>query len=167
MGDGICTKCTNCGYEFDAYFGVGMLFPFVYQETIVKAKTGELGEVTKEFIEKYPDGAFDCENVVIKCDNCNMYDVALDSSMHVLKDKLFKPSKYNWTYSGETDGTAYVTDEQLKDHYEKIADYSHKCKYCGGKARINKSFEQDVYKNRINCPKCNGLMTSDEVFDWD
>ena len=55
MGRGTEYKCNKCGYGFITHSGVGMLFPAQYEQTVNKAKAGDLGEEIKRFFEEHPD----------------------------------------------------------------------------------------------------------------
>ena len=65
MGESVSYKCPKCGYSFIGPLGSGFLYPDVYFETVEKMKSGEFGEKAKQFFIDIPDGAVDCENVML------------------------------------------------------------------------------------------------------
>ena len=70
MGQGGTYKCNKCGYELNAWTGVGYIYPTVCKETTEQAKKGELGEELKKFFEEHPDGKINCEKVLVRCEDC-------------------------------------------------------------------------------------------------
>ena len=86
MGSGLVMRCPKCGYEFSRMEGIGMLFPMAYEETVQKAKVGELGEELKLFFEKNPHGALNVEQVTLCCDQCGALSNNMDLTMYIPKD---------------------------------------------------------------------------------
>jgi len=158
MGQGIGVTCKKCGYEFDACFGIGMLFPHVYQENVKNMKSGEMGPEAKEFFEKYPNGVINCEQVVAKCKDCGNYDVVDDLTMYRPKDGVKVPDEVD-----------YIFEDEIKENYVKYMEYPHKCSECGGSSKIYKSFEKKAQKGELKCPKCDGFMGMEpcRIIMWD
>lgn len=158
MGQGLSVKCNKCGYDFDAWLGIGMLFPNLYKENVKKMKRGEFGTEAKIFFEKYPNGVINSEQAVSKCTKCGNYDVVDDFTMYMPKDGVTVP-----------DEVAYILAEEIKESYVKYMDYPHKCSKCGGRSKVYKSFEKKAYKGELKCPKCDGFMMINpaQMIMWD
>ncbi len=110
MSTSVKHTCMSCGYEYIYYKGKGLLYPVALQETIEKAKAGELGEEIQKFFEEHPDGTINAEEVSVCCDECGF----------LAHDK---------------DLTMYATKEDEKNQKE-YARYKHKCSKCGGNMHI-------------------------------
>ena len=66
MGQRYSLCCKKCGYTISVNLGVGFMFPRVYEETLENAKTGKLGRNVQQFLKDHPDGALDCELVLLQ-----------------------------------------------------------------------------------------------------
>lgn len=167
MGEAYGGICKKCGYSFTASLGVGFLFPVVYQDTVQKMKNGELGEFAKKFFEEHPDGAVDCENVVIKCKKCGSFDCAQDLSMYIpIKEREEKTGE--WAVAVPAEGIDYVIGDDFDKYYEKYADYPHVCSECDGEAEVVKDFEKIFNSGKMKCPKCGGKFGFDgTIIMWD
>ena len=67
MGSGYTMRCPKCKYKFHAITGIGFMFPKGYEETVRKAKKGELGTEILAFFREHEDGAISAENVTLCC----------------------------------------------------------------------------------------------------
>ena len=144
MGQGGNYRCNKCGYELNAWTGVGFLYPMVCEENTEKAKKGELGEKLQKFFEEHPDGKLDCSKVLLRCEDCGAYDVVLALAMYIPKDGT-KPNDAIWDLDG----------------YKKIGSYKHVCEACGGNMKKVKK------ESELICPECGEqLELVDEVM-WD
>lgn len=163
MGSGYKYKCSKCGYSFMSANGVGFLFPVVYEETIQKAKAGELGEVIKTFFDEHPNGAISAENVTLCCDKCGKLSLGQDLTMYLPNDENYKDIEHGrWTVGMPFEGANYVTNWDLEEHYKEYAKYQHKCTECGGNMHIVSDEEQ------LMCPKCKTpFEPSTEIIMWD
>lgn len=167
MGQGYKMVCPKCGYEFNASFGVGMMFPAVYDETIQEGKRGELGEELQKFLLEHPDGAINASYVVSMCKKCGWLENIMDLSMYLPKNG-FKPNKakVRWSVAYPGTGIEYVAPWDLsnKEHYELFAKYPHKCKRCGGDVEIFKEKERNYFR----CPHCKiRLQDTGAILCWD
>lgn len=164
MGQGYSMVCPKCGYEFNASFGVGMMFPAVYDETVQEGKRGELGEELQKFLLEHPDGAINASYVVGACKKCGELENLMDLSMYLPKEnsKPDKP-KGRWSVSMPFDRAEYVSPMDLKAHYELVAKYSHRCKHCGGDVKI---FTEKTI-GRIKCPHCKLRLEETGLILWD
>ena len=173
MGSGIFFQCPECGYGFDGITGVGFAFPMIYAETVGKMKRGELGDIAKHFFDEHPDGAINCENVVMRCENCGEYDSRESLAMYVLKEGFTHEIPGGiWSVSAPFEGSDYVDSDELEACYSLYAEYPHKCKKCGGDMRVAEIFSEDEYRNETVkhnpiCPHCKTEMKEYMVFCWD
>ena len=75
--------CQKCKIRIEAKFGIGMMFPTVYRNTVLKAKNGEIGEEIQKFFTENPNGAIDVSYVFGVCSECGQYEKILDLTMYV------------------------------------------------------------------------------------
>ncbi len=160
--------CDKCGHNFRASFGVGFLFPSVYAEVTVSAKSGELGAELKKFFTEHPNGAIDVSNIFGVCKQCGEFDNVKNLSMYLPADD-FSPAERQgrWSVAFPFERAEYVAPKDLKEHYKLFAKYPHKCKHCGGEMEI---FNEDDFavKDNFECPRChNKLVPGDEIIFWD
>jgi len=152
MGSGLVMRCPKCGYEFSRMEGIGMLFPMAYEETVQKAKVGELGEELKLFFEKNPHGALNVEQVTLCCDQCGELSIDKDLTMYISK---------NSKDPHVSDNDKYIFEEELKRDYLEVMKYPHKCGKCGGDMhRVN---SDEILK----CPECKVKMEEVTKICWD
>lgn len=164
MGCGLEYKC-SCGYSFTPYLGVGFLFPQVYEKFVKMGKKGRLGTELQEFLTKHPEGVINAENVVVKCQSCGEYDCVPDLSMYL--PKVNEQSKYDKLSSANYDENEnYAVPWDLDERFTLYAKYPHKCKCCGGEARIIS--EEELNTKGIVCPRCGKAITKEESrIMWD
>ena len=165
MGIGFELVCRRCRYSFRIGFGIGLLFPQVYRETIQAAWEGKLGSEVQDFLRDSPQGALDCEQVLLQCTSCGALDSGPDLSMYLPEDEpaADKPSE------DEPEGSLpcpledipCVEPWELKANYQLVKPYGHVCKECGSEMRVIKE-ESLIPPDRgmgntavnVNCPKC-------------
>ncbi|MBQ3336516.1 MAG: hypothetical protein IJG80_03845 [Selenomonadaceae bacterium] len=164
MGTGYTLHCKECGYNFDAFFGVGFLFPSVYKETMEAAKNGALGEKLQRFLTENPNGAIDVSNVVSVCKKCGEIENVLDLTMYFPK-KGFSPVKPQgrWSVAFPFIGEDYVTPWDLQEHYKVFVKYPHKCKRCGAEVEL----VTEEHLEKINCPNCHKSLSVEDIINWD
>ena len=120
MGNGCKYKCSKCGFSFMESTGIGFLFPVVYEETVQKAKSGELGEVIKTFFDKHTNGEINAEKVTLCCDACGHIVQGQDLTMYVPNDECYKEIEHGrWTVGIAFEGAHYVTSSDLEDCYKE------------------------------------------------
>ena len=162
MGEIARYQCEKCGYRFSASLGVGFDFPRVYAETVEKMKSGKLGEEAKRFFDEHPDGAINCEDVIMQCEKCGEYDSREALTMYVPKEgHVHKVPEGIWSVAAPFTGQDYVSEWELEEGFTEYADYPHKCETCGGNMRIIASDEPIV------CPHCGEEMAKSLVGFWD
>lgn len=175
MGRGYSLKCRKCGYEFSANPGVGFMFPEVYQEMMKAGREGKLGKEVKRFLEEHPDGALDCDAVILQCTECGTLECAPDLTMYVPGENSPPPSSGNWSVSIPCKDAEYVAPWTL-EKYTLFGLYDHRCEKCMGKMRIikEKEFENLAYDavsngfpTKIHCPKCKERLFVGEIMMWD
>lgn len=132
MGNIIRLRCKKCSYTFDAYLGVGFLYPVVYEETLEEIRKGTYGEAHRLFLEEHKDAAVNCENVLAVCSSCGHPECVKDMTLYLPR-------------------TSRKSPEGLK--------YDHKCSDCGGSMRI---FTEDEEVTGIKCPECGDELERDE-----
>ena len=148
MGDGFGVKCGKCGYEFDAFLGIGMLALTEHEKYVKKMKAGKLGPEGKKFFEDYPTGVVNTEHAIAKCSSCGNYDDVYDLTMYIpYKNKEHLADKYGC-----------IMESDIRGNYKKYMDYPHKCSACGGSSRVLKEFEKEASEGVLKCPKCDGYM---------
>ena len=162
MGQGTRYTCRKCGFEFTSMRGVGFLFPTVYQETLAKAKEGELGKEIKKFLEEHPDGAINVDRVSLCCDDCGDLVGGNDLGMYVPEKEMpLSDGNSRWCVAIPQKGISYVTSWDLDKYYTKYADYPHVCQKCKGRMHIVKESEA------LQCPKCKEPLEDTDRFMWD
>lgn len=162
MGYGVRYTCPKCGFGFASSIGIGFLFPTVYQETLAKAKGGELGPEIKEFFEEHPDGAINAESVTLCCDECGNLVNGKDLGMYVpTKEMPVSNENSCWSVAAPQRGISCVAKWDLDEYYEKYADYPHICEKCKGHMHIVKESETLI------CPKCKVHLEEIDAIKWD
>ena len=166
MGQGYVFKC-KCGYSFEPWLGVGIMFPMQYQELKEAAIKGDLGKEIKDFFAEHPEGAIDADTVVARCRKCGKYECVSNLSMYFPKDNTKKKEKGRWSVAMPFEGEDYVAPWDLQESYELYAKYPHKCEACGGDMDIIS--EEDLEQNGLICPICGKPIKydPDDVIMWD
>ena len=171
MGVGYDIYCDKCGYGLaHVLFGVGMLFPSTYSETMDDAHSGKLGEKIQTFLLEHPDGALDCSLVLAQCIYCGQCENVLDLTMYLPKNNApAKNPNQRWSVAMPFDGADYVAPWDLKRHYKAFAAYPHKCKSCGGDMKL---FSEEYFERhrhlKCRCPNCRGkLVLGSNLIMWD
>lgn len=129
MGTGISLRCRKCGYEFSANLGVGFMFPLLYQQVMDAAGKGEVRQKVQSFVEEHPDGALDCDSVVLQCTDCGNLSCGPDLTMYVPGNNTPTRSVGNWPAARRRERTSYVVPWDL-DKYELFGYYDHRCGKC-------------------------------------
>ena len=152
MGESIKKKCPKCGYEINCSEGGGYLFPIVYDETVEKAKSGELGEKLQTFFKEHEEGMINAEDVTLCCEECGHIAVDQDLTMYI-------PSEI------ENDKDVDFDDEYwpmlIPRNYEVYSVYPHKCDKCGGNMRCVSM------RSQLLCPKCRISLEDEMGIMWD
>ncbi len=99
MGYGSEMKCPKCGFKFFSRTGVGFSFPSVYEETVLKAKSGELGDEAREFFKEHPDGAINAEYVTLCCDEYG--DLFTGQDLTVYDPKYGKMKRKSYVFEDD------------------------------------------------------------------
>lgn len=175
MGRGYYLKCWRCGYEFRPNVGIGFLYPSEYLKNVESARKGEYGEKVKRFLEEYPDGALDCEHVVLQCKDCGALREGIDLTMYYRDDDTPLTTKGIFSVACSYPETSYVVPSELKE-YKLYGKYDHRCDKCGGKMRVYREtgFYRKVRRAMLDdvptpvpCPECGKEMRLDKVWMWD
>lgn len=147
--------CKKCRYKLDIMFGVGRMYPKVYEQTRNAALNGELGSEIQKFLLDNPDGRISVSRVLGKCGSCGQYEVVPDLTMY-LPDKNI-PARKSW----------YLPEWQLGEYYKVFAKYPHKCRKCGGAQEIFTDKDLEERAEELKCPSCNAEMTAKFRGFWD
>ncbi len=173
MGQGYSLYCKKCGYTISVNLGIGFMFPRVYEETLENAKAGKLGRNVQQFLKDHPDGALDCDLVLLQCKYCGNYDCGMDLSMYLPKEPADRKQKGIWSTAFPGDNYLYVSPRELKESYIPFASYQHTCGKCGKDMTVIKEREidQGVFSPEQNChllcPKCKIPLSYDDIVMWD
>lgn len=176
MGTGLNFVCKKCRFSFEAYFGIGFLFPEVYEKAIKDGMEGKLGLEVQSFLQEHPDGALDCDRVLLQCTDCGNLETDMDYSMYVPKDI---PALRNRIRSAAYpyDGVQYIMPGELEENYVLYSRYNHVCRKCGG--RMRNFTEEDIVPGDkyaamrgkdeagVPCPKCGRPLRIGGVSMWD
>ena len=162
MGGGTCFSCNQCGHKDTVCFGIGFLFPQLYQDVVEKIRKGKYGREWKQVFESEPGAAVDVEMQLYVCPECGTYKQDLNLS-------LYKPAPdadyiQEWILSGRKYDMdmKYVTPYILTKDYRQLKRYVHKCHACG------KRMHQYRVGDRLACPKCKkGEMEPAGDILWD
>ncbi len=169
MGVGYTWECKKCGYIFGADIGVGFLYPIIYNETMEKAKRGELGSELKEILEVYPEAAIDPEDYIFRCEDCGEYECEPILTAYIPKEgvKLPAPDKDRiWSVSFPFKGYAYVSSVDMMENYDIFEEYNHQCKKCGGKMKALTE-KECLEGDGMICPHCKMRMEMINFWYWD
>ncbi len=161
MGIAYTKKCSKCNYSLYVSDGVGFMFPKVYEETIEKARKGELGQELKRFLEEHVDGAIDASYSIFRCNHCGELANYMNLTMYIPKSMTDKMDNGIWSGAFPFKGANYVVPSLLKDFYIEYGKYHHKCETCGMDMQI---VEDD---KKLVCPKCKVLLEESELVLWD
>lgn len=175
VGKGFGLVCKKCHYSYEVNLGIGYNFPQIYQKTMEAAKKGILGESVQSFLITHPDGALDCNAVLLQCTSCGELDSDMDLSMYIPQDRPVSHIN-GWSISNQAANTFYALPRELKEHYQLMKTYNHNCRKCGNRMRIIKEEElipkdQKTRKRsmtiNVNCPKCHQPMMIGGYMMWD
>ena len=175
MGQGYSLGCKRCGYKISANLGVGFAFPRVYEAVMKEAHDGKLGKTVQSFLKEHPEGALDCDQVLLQCDECGALERGMDLSMYILKDAVEPRQKGFWSTAFSGEGYSYVAPWDLKESYSLYARYDHTCKKCKGKMKVIKQKDLELQESRspdhitsnIPCPKCKTPLSFEGMIMWD
>ncbi len=174
MGRGFGLKCRKCRYSYGVNMGVGFSFPLVYQETIEAGKKGKLGEEVKAFLEEHPNGALNCDQVLLQCASCDALDQGMDLSMY-LPVKGNDVSQGKWSVAYPFEECSYVAPRDL-EKYRLVCRYHHVCCECGGEMKVINEDNLVVGKKEpwngyaescVKCPICKKPMVINDFVMWD
>lgn len=162
MGRGREYECPKCGYTFQRIWGVGMLFPSTYAETVEKAKAGALGEELCSFFAEHDDGAIDAQYESFVCEECGALSNKMDLTMYVRKSVSGpRPKSGRWCVAFPQEGIQYVDRDDLNKYFLEYAKYPHKCKKCSGPMIKIKP------GTSLLCPECKCLLEEGSDVFWD
>ncbi len=163
MGNGIEFTCKKCGHTDSAMFGVGFLFPDVYQNTVSEIKAGKYGSKWKELFEQIPGAAVNAEEELYVCPACGGYASEPNLTIYEPKDPaISKVHNEVFAIANPASGQEYVVPWELAGDYRRVKVFVHKCPECG--KRMHKYRAGD----RLRCPKCRqGWMEETGYLNWD
>lgn len=97
MGYGLITKSKKCKYKGQFHFGVGMMFPRIYQRIVEEVRSGEYGEEWKLFFEENLGAAIMAEQRLYQCSACNHLEQDCDLSLYCNKNET-PPEQDYWPH---------------------------------------------------------------------
>ena len=138
MAMGFIYRCAYCGHEEDFVFGPDM--SSVFRETKERALAGKLGAPAKRVAEAWPNGCFDCRDVLWVCSRCGRWRLqpTLD---YLIKDE------------GQTLLDCWMggSEEDIEEeHIRRVFRYRHLCGHCRCEMRPSEESET------LRCPHCGG-----------
>lgn len=146
MGKSFTFHCKNCGHNLKFYFGISAQYPEKYQEILNDALIGNLGAEIQKFLIEKPAGAIDISRVLAKCENCGHYEMVRDLTMYLPKENFLQNKD------------CLPLPEDMKNNFDKFADYHHKCSYCGEPVEIITAENFFDSKITLQCPNCDSEM---------
>ncbi len=167
MGKGFSYKCGNCGKEYQAFYGIGFLFPQTYEKIMKKAKTGKYGQEWKELSRSKEYVVIDAEDHVYVCGKCNHWSVEPGLSLYEPKDvDTLREKPYGEKTVEEWGEVPYVMASDLQEDYQLLKRRVHKCSKCG--SVMHKATKVDLLQ--LRCPHCGGEPEGDmpdNAIMWD
>ena len=139
MGIGYIFNCQKCGYEFEAFLGIGMAFEEDHIETLEKAREGKLGKKVQKFFLEHPNADIDSSYVFAQCPKCGKHETVQNLSMYVPKG----------------------------EKYGLFIRYEHKCKDCGEPLEIIAAKDISEQTAKIKCPHCKSALVGFPGILWD
>lgn len=95
MGSSIRFTCKNCDYQNELSLGIGMMYPDVCEEELIRVENGERGEEVKQFFENNDDAAVSCELVPMQCEDCGELDRDQAETLYASYPVGLKPKSRN------------------------------------------------------------------------
>lgn len=166
MGDCISFKCDRCGYDFNAFIGYGFGYPVMYCKTIEDVRSGAYGEHVKEFVETFPEGTLNCEQIIVRCIECGNYENVTDLTMYIPKEGYVRPPKiikedkqrerrpHQKPLKSKDEPFPTWEDVPNLKNYRVFEKYDHKCSKCGGTSIKVSDYKDHDLKEQLICPKC-------------
>ena len=175
MGQGYSLGCKKCSYKIDVNLGVGFFFPRVYEAVMKEAQAGKLGKNIQSFLIEHPNGALDCDQVLLQCKQCDSLECGMDLSMYIPKEAVEPRQKGIWSGAFSGEGYSYVSPWDLKKSYSLYARYDHICRKCKGKMKVIKQKDLELQggnsldhiTSSIPCPKCKSPLSFEGMIMWD
>lgn len=166
MGSGISLKC-KCGKKEELHFGVGMMYPRVYRETLESAKAGEFGERWKELVESEEFMAIDAARYLFFCEECGHWEMAYGFDLYKPKDaEKIRHTDYGIKTVEEWGDVPYVTGPQLERDYIFVEEYQHLCPQCNVKMYKTED-QQDAVIKKLACKDCGEILMRNGFLMWD
>jgi DNA-directed RNA polymerase subunit RPC12/RpoP len=153
MGQGLSFKCSKCGKEYSASWGIGFFFPQVYKDLLDNVKKGKYGQEWKELSLSTEYVAVDAEEYVYICKKCGHWVVEPGLSLYAPNDvKTLKKKQYGIKNVEEWGEPPYVMSSDLQEDYHILKRKIHKCTKCSG--TMHKAADKEL--NGLCCPDCGG-----------
>ena len=154
MGSGYSFRCSKCGCEYDAWLGIGYLFPSEYREAVSDIEAGKYGEEIRQTFLETQYAAVDFEKDLFVC-KCGNWTVENNMDLYSPND-VEEVKKLNY---GEHDveGWGYipcVMKHDLKEHFTLLRHWPHMCKKCGREMKQIKNPDYYVRRYGLRCPDC-------------
>ena len=169
MGIGYSFHCNNCGHDYDAWIGVGMMHPQTCEEMLEAIKAGKLGQELQAAAMSEEYVGVDAAQKVYVCDDCGCWEVYSNATVYGLEDVENGPSAmFGDRTIAEWGCIPYVTrwDDEVKCRV--IKEFVPRCKKCGDSMH---AIEVDEDSDEVPSLKCNNcgspLVDGGKTVCWD
>lgn len=164
MGNGYSYTCKNCGHEYWAHIGIGMLYPMAYEKLINDINEGKYGEERKKLLNDTAYAAVNAEEMIYICNKCNYWEIKNDPTIYAPNDPdRIENERYGNKTVKELGRVPYVMNSELKENYHAIKRYYCSCPKCG--KRMHKAAGAELH--RLPCPKCGESNEAESSIMWD
>lgn len=153
MGSGRHYICSKCGKEYYANWGVGFMFPMVYEETAADIKAGKYGKEWQDTFINGKNVVVDAERHIYYCKMCGRWESAAGLSLYVPKN------------TDASVNLAHPWNINLDRRWKILKRYTHRCSKCG--TIMHKATDTELSK--LSCPDCGGAPKADYlgIVCWD
>ena len=117
MGEAYRFKCSRCGKEYSASWGIGFAFPNVYADAVKKIVAEEYSSEWKHIFESEKHVAVNADTYVYVCKRCGGWKADKDLSLYVPRDLNELKEKYKLDSIEELSECEWVMEWDLKEEY--------------------------------------------------
>ncbi len=161
MGYGHRFRCAECGEEYAAYLGTGMIYPQTYEKTAEDIAAGKHGEDLRQALE-LPYAAVDASMTLYVCASCGAW-VNADRVAVLAPDD---PEEAEREAGGDVKGPGgvrFATPWELSEGYHVVLEEVPACPGCGGPMHIASESEE----TELRCPACGAVNKEAFGVMWD
>lgn len=166
MGQGVMYKCSKCHKSYNANWGVGFLFPQVYEKMMKDIKNGKYGAEWQKIVLSDETIAADAEEYIYVCRKCGNWGIEPGLSLYAAnnQDAAQECTEERRWFSRGTG--VFVAPYELGENYHILKCRIHQCSKCG--SRMHKATVIEAYN--LKCPHCGSEPdenTKREKIMWD